>query len=97
MMDRISLFKGRPPQFNISAKKPEILAHYKCYQQYYISRMGFKYAIIWMPYEENQHMPEDLRPRSKDGFVALVNARGISTDGKDVNGISLAVAGTPIP
>lgn len=39
-----------------------------------------KLHLIWLPFEENQHMPDDLKPTDKDGLFLVVSNSGIFLD-----------------
>lgn len=36
--------------------------------------------LLWLPVEENQHMPDDLKPLHKDGMFFIVSNDGLSLD-----------------
>ena len=97
IMARIAGGVDRPKNLSLLSSRTAVVARYKAYQQYYFSRFGFQYSIVWLPYEENQHMPEGLRPTSKEGCVYLLDGKYITAEGKDILGNTLPVAGTPVP
>ena len=97
IMSRIAAGGDKPNGINDFGFKASVMSHYKAYQQYYFSRFGFEYAIVWLPYEENQHMPDSLRPKGKEGCIFLLDGKYVTTEGKDAGGTSLPVAGTPVP
>ena len=41
---------------------------------------ALKLNLVWLPFEENQHMPDDLKPTDKDGIFLVVSNVGIFLD-----------------
>ena len=96
IMTRLNAGGNKPGGMNESRRNARVLAHYKAYEQYRYTRMGYQYALVWLPYGENQHMPENLRPTNKEGGLFLLNGRDVTAEGKDFNGAALPLAGTPV-
>lgn len=50
------------------------------YQAYRLSEIPGKhqtFVLVWVPYDENMHMAENLRPSSKAGFLFYINKNDI--------------------
>jgi hypothetical protein len=71
-------------------------AHYRVYEQSSFSVMGYHYSLVWIPQDENMHMPEELRPPGPDGSLFYTNSKLLSKNGLDAAGAKLAKAGTPV-
>jgi hypothetical protein len=71
-------------------------AHYRMYEQSSFSVMGYHYSLVWIPQDENMHMPDDLRPPGTEGSVFYTYSKNLSKDGRDASGGTLARAGTPV-
>lgn len=93
---RLNAGGDKPVGMDKSNHDARVLSHYKAYEQYRFSRMGYKYSLVWLPYGENQHMPESLRPTEKEGCIFLLDGRDVTTEGKDFTGAPLPLAGTPV-
>lgn len=71
-------------------------AHYRMYEQSSFSLMGYHFSLVWIPQDENMHMPADLRPPGPEGSVFYTYSKNLSKDGRDASGGMLAKAGTPV-
>jgi hypothetical protein len=74
----------------------EALQHYVVYEISDFSLMGYKFSLIWIPYDENKHMPKNMQPPTKDGTIFYTYTKHLSFNGKDASGNLLAKAGTPL-
>lgn len=74
----------------------EALQHYVVYEISDFSLMGFKFSLIWIPYDENKHMPKNMQPPTKDGTIFYTYTKHLSFNGKDASGNYLAKAGSPL-
>lgn len=72
------------------------LSHYKAYELSYFTLFGFSFSLIWLPYEENLHMPKNMQPPTKDGSIYYTYTKNLSFNGKSASGQALAKAGTKV-
>jgi len=83
-------------KFGDYEKKKTALPHYKAYNLSDFSVLGYAFVLVWVPYDENQHMPEGFRPTAKEGILFYTSRGAVSANGRDVAGQKLPLAGTPV-
>lgn len=70
----------------LRSKNKDEIAKYKAYPTMgTLFYEGEIYGIAWIPFSKNQHMREDLRPTSKEGFFLILNIDYSSKD--DLNDV----------
>lgn len=54
----------------------------KDYVAYYLLDFGDEgeYTMLWIPMEENQHMPATMRPRDEQGIYFIMKSSGVEVD-----------------
>lgn len=67
------------------------LQHYVAYQLSDFNLLGYGFSLIWIPYEDNQHMPSSMQPPTKDGCIFYTYTKHLSFNTRD-----MALAGTPV-
>lgn len=72
------------------------LAHYKAYEQSSFSLLGYDFSLVWIPKDENAHMPAELQPPTSEGSLWYTSTQNLSKNGKSAAGATLAKAGTPV-
>lgn len=72
------------------------LTHYKAYEQSSFSLLGYDFSLVWIPQDENAHMPAELQPPTSEGSLWYTSTQNLSKNGKSATGAALAKAGTPI-
>lgn len=79
---------------NLSDKRA--FAHYKAYEQSSFSLLGYDFSLVWIPQDENMHMPAGLQPPGSEGSLWYTSSQNLSKNGKNETGAALAKAGTPV-
>lgn len=74
----------------------EALAHYKVYEISNFNLLGWKFSLVWIPFDENRHMPKNMQPPTRDGAIFYTYTKHLSFNGLDASGNRLAKAGTPV-
>lgn len=85
-----------PPGLPRMQYKTLDLARYRCYEQSAFSLLGYHFSLVWLPADENAHMPEALRPPTAGGTVFYTYTENLSTNGRGRSGQALPLAGTPV-
>lgn len=90
-----------PPALNQRRYDNIDLARYKCYEQSSFSLLGYHFSLVWLPADENAHMPPDMRPPNAEGVAFYTGSENLSTRGRDAAGRPLppagSLVGTPVP
>ncbi len=91
---RIVALTGKPKGLSYKKESTQMLPYYKAYNLSDFSVMGYSFMLVWLPFDENQHMPEQFRPTAKEGVLFYTSKSNISTNGTDITGNKLPIAGT---
>lgn len=73
---------GWPSGISTLDKRLAVKEKIKNYTAFYITEFGDEneYMLIWIPQEENTHMPKEMQPQDFEGIYFVIKSSGVSFD-----------------